>query len=104
KINFPKILEIRGKKPWEVQHLIDTMDLWKFGDRKSYTSLDLLAHVFHIPSPKVDIDGSLVGRVYWEEKDLDRIRAYCEKDVQTTAQVWAALNHLSVAEHFNMDK
>ncbi len=85
-IEIPVQLMIHGKKPWEILHL-DTMDLWKFGDYKNYTSLNLLAAVFNIPSPKDDIDGSMVQRVYWEEKDLERIRIYCEKDVITTAQL-----------------
>ncbi|NVO04009.1 MAG: ribonuclease H-like domain-containing protein, partial [Bacteroidetes bacterium] len=71
---------------WEIPHL-DTMELWKFGDYKSYTSLDLLASIFGIPTPKDDIDGSEIHRVYWEEKDLARIVTYCQKDVITVAKV-----------------
>ena len=85
-LQIPIQLNIHGKKPWEIMHL-DTMDLWKFGDYKNYTSLNLLAAVFNIPSPKDDIDGSMVHKVYWEENDLERIRIYCEKDVITTAQI-----------------
>ncbi|MFC1734007.1 3'-5' exonuclease [candidate division KSB1 bacterium] len=85
-IRIPDILDIAGKKPWEVAHL-DTMELWKFGDFKSYTSLDLLATVFNIPTPKDDIDGSQVAHVYWQEKNLDRIVTYCQKDVLTIAQL-----------------
>ena len=85
-IPIPSQLNIHGKKPWEVNH-VDTMDLWKFGDYKNYTSLNLLAAVFNIPSPKDDIDGSEVHRVYWKEKNLDRIKTYCEKDVITTSQL-----------------
>lgn len=85
-IKIPRILQISGLKPWEVQHL-DTMELWKFGDWKSYTSISLLAHVLGIPTPKDDIDGSDVARVYYEEKDLDRIEQYCRKDTLTVAQV-----------------
>ena len=85
-LKIPSQLNIQGKKPWEIMHL-DTMDLWKFGDYKNYTSLKLLAAVFNIPSPKDDIDGSMVHKVYWEENDLERIRIYCEKDVITTAQI-----------------
>lgn len=84
---FPKLLQLHGKKPWETDYLIDTMELWKFGDYKSYTSLKLLAAVLGFPSPKDDIDGSEVGRVYWQEKDLDRIARYCEKDVLATVQL-----------------
>jgi DNA polymerase elongation subunit (family B) len=86
-LKLPRILNIAGKKPWEIKHL-DTMELWKFGDYKNYTSLSLLASVFNIPTPKDDIDGSDVARVYWEEKNMERITTYCEKDVLTVAQLF----------------
>ena len=85
-IKLPKLLNIAGKKPWEVAHL-DTMELWKFGDYKNYTSLNLLANLFKIPTPKDDIQGSDVARVYWEDKDLKRIVKYCQKDVITVARL-----------------
>lgn len=85
---FPPALQITGKKPWETGHLLDTMELWKFGDRKNFTSLKLLAALLGFPSPKDDIDGSDVGRVYWSEKDLSRIAHYCEKDVLATIQLF----------------
>lgn len=85
-LKIPSQLEISGKKPWEVNHL-DTMELWKFGDYKSYTSLSLLTAIFDIPTPKDDIDGSMVGHVYWAENQLERIATYCEKDVIATAQL-----------------
>ena len=85
-VPLPEVLDLAGKKPWEVYHL-DTMHLWKFGDYKNYTSLKLLAALFGFPSPKDDIDGSEVGRVYWEERDLDRIARYCEKDVLAVVQL-----------------
>jgi len=85
-IKLPEQLCISGKKPWEICHL-DTMDLWKFGDYKNFTSLTLLAAVFGIPTPKDDIDGSMVGGVYWIDNQLDRICTYCQKDVVTTAQL-----------------
>jgi uncharacterized protein YprB with RNaseH-like and TPR domain len=85
-IDLPLILQMAGKKPWEIRHL-DTMELWKFGDFKNYTSLDLLTAVFDIPTPKDDIDGSMVGKVYWQDKDLERIREYCQKDVLAIAQL-----------------
>ena len=84
---LPAMLDLAGKKPWETKHLIDTMELWKFGDSKNYTSLKLLAAVLGFPSPKDDIDGSDVGRVYWEDNDLDRLSLYCEKDVLATVQL-----------------
>ena len=83
---IPTQLDIAGKKPWEINHL-DTMELWKFGDYKNYTSLNLLAAIFDIPTPKDDIDGSQVGQVYWEEQNLERIKTYCQKDVITTARL-----------------
>ena len=86
-VPLPEILDSAGKKPWEVSH-IDTMELWKFGDFKNYTSLELLAAVFDIPTPKDDIDGSQVGKVYWEDNDLERIVKYCQKDVLTIAQLF----------------
>lgn len=86
-IEIPAILNLQGKKPWEIQHL-DTMELWKFGDYKHYTSLNLLAAVLGIPTPKDDIDGSQVASVYYEENDLERIKIYCEKDVLTVAQIF----------------
>jgi DNA polymerase elongation subunit (family B) len=85
-IKLPKILDIAGKKPWEVKHL-DTMELWKFGDYKQYTSLELLTTIFNIPTSKDDINGSDVARVYWEENNLERIVRYCEKDVVAIAQL-----------------
>src|SRR4030095_4613428 len=85
-IPLPAVLDTPGKKPWEVNHL-DTMELWKFGDYKSYTSLLLLATILGIPTPKDDINGSIVWKVYWQDKDLDRIVRYCQKDVLTVAQI-----------------
>jgi len=97
-ISLPKMLDNAGKKPWETNHLIDTLELWKFGDYKNYTSLKLLAYVLGIPSPKDDIDGSMVSQVFWEEKNLDRIMEYCQKDVKTTVQVYLRLNGLPLVE------
>lgn len=86
-IQVPLTLDSRGQKPWEVQHL-DTLDLWRFGDYKNYTSLALLAHVFGISTPKDDIDGSQVCNVYWKDNDLQRIVTYCQKDVITIVQLF----------------
>jgi hypothetical protein len=83
---IPEILDNSGKKPWEVK-LLDTMDLWKFGDFKNYTSLELLTSVLGIPTPKDDIDGSKVAGVYYNDKDPERIVRYCEKDVLAIVQV-----------------
>ena len=89
---IPHILNVSGKKPWEVNHL-DTLELWKFGDFKSYTSLNLLAHSLGVPTSKDDIDGSMVWAVYWNDKDLQRIVTYCQKDVVTLAQIFLRMNH-----------
>ncbi|MFN8290210.1 MAG: 3'-5' exonuclease [Chitinophagaceae bacterium] len=88
---IPGLLNISGKKPWEVNHY-DTLEMWKFGDFKSYTSLNLLAATLGIATPKDDIDGSMVWKVYWEEKNLSRIVTYCQKDVVTVAQILLRMN------------
>ncbi len=85
-IKLPEPLDVAGKKPWEVP-FIDTLELWRFGDYKQYTSLNLLTQIFNIPTPKDDIDGSMVYDVYYKEKDLPRIIRYCEKDVLALAQL-----------------
>ncbi|KAB1063702.1 3'-5' exonuclease [Salibacter halophilus] len=101
-VKLPNLLDIAGKKPWEVRHL-DTMELWKFGDWKSYTSLELLAHIFNIPTPKDDIDGSEVRGVYYEENNLDRIVEYCQKDVVTTVQLFLRFKGENLIEEENID-
>ena len=90
-IKLPDVLDTSGKKPWEVNHL-DTMEMWKFGDRKNFTSLELLATLFDIPTSKDGIDGSQVSTVYYEEEDIERISKYCNKDVVVTAQLLLKLN------------
>lgn len=85
-LTIPEILDNAGKKPWEVK-LLDTMDLWKFGDYKNYTSLDLLTSVLGIPTPKDDIDGSMVAGIFYNDDDIKRIVYYCEKDVLAVARV-----------------
>ncbi len=101
-ISIPSILNISGKKPWEVNHF-DTLELWKFGDFKSYTSLNLLAHCLGIPTPKDDIDGSKVWSVYWIDKDLDRIVTYCQKDVATVAQIFLKISGDSLIKQENIE-
>lgn len=86
-LKLPRALDMAGKKPWEICHL-DTLELWRFGDYKHYTSLNLLTAVFGIPTPKDDIDGSMVADVYYRENDLKRIVKYCEKDVLAVAQLF----------------
>ncbi|TVZ58210.1 hypothetical protein NA63_0706 [Flavobacteriaceae bacterium MAR_2010_105] len=97
-IELPYKLNLFGKKPWEVPHL-DTLELWKFGDYKTYTSLKLLTNVLGIPSPKNDIDGSEVYRVFYEENNIDRIISYCEKDTIAVAQIFLRLRGDSLLDN-----
>jgi DNA polymerase elongation subunit (family B) len=97
-ITLPALLDIAGKKPWEIS-LLDTMELWKFGDFKHYTSLNLLTEIFDIPSPKDDIDGSMVGKVYWQDNDIERIAHYCEKDVTAVTQLYLRMNNLPLIQN-----
>ena len=91
KIDIPTSLELSGRKPWEINHIHDTLEMWKFGDYKHFTSLDLLARCLNLPSSKQDISGKDVGRVYWEENDIERISKYCQQDVVLTARVYRRL-------------
>jgi len=101
-LKLPPCLNIAGKRPWEIPHL-DTMELWKFGDFKNFTSLNLLARTLGIPTPKDDIDGRMVGDVYWKEKDLSRIITYCQKDVITVAQVFLRLQGEELIREDNIE-
>jgi predicted PolB exonuclease-like 3'-5' exonuclease len=100
-IKIPDVLDICGKKPWEVRHL-DTLEMWKFGDRKNYTSLELLAAVLGIASSKDSVDGSMVNMVYYKEKDIQKIAKYCEKDVIVTAQVYLKLTGKGILKNENV--
>ena len=101
-IPIPPWLDFQSMKPWET-NLVDTMQMWRFGDYKNYTSLNLLAACLGIPSPKGDIDGSMVGFVYWKENNLPRIVEYCQKDVVTVAQVLLRFRHLPLLEEENIE-
>ena len=101
-LKLPPILDNAGKKPWEVHHL-DTMELWKFGDFKHYTSLDLLTAIFDIPSPKNDMDGSQVAGVYWEENNLKRIVEYCQNDVQAIVQLMLRYKGMDLIKPENVE-
>ena len=90
-IKLPGILDISGKKAWQLDYIIDTLQLWKFGDYKHYTSLALMCEVFDIPSPKNSLDGSKVGEAYWKENKLDYIAEYCEQDVEAVAYLLAKM-------------
>ena len=101
-LKVPKMLDIKGKKPWQVNHLLDTLVLWRFGDYKNYTSLKLLAAVLGIPSPKNDIDGSQIHDTYWNKNDLKRICEYCERDVLTTAKVFLRIHNKQIPENLEV--
>jgi len=100
-IHLPEKLNLFGKKPWEIAHL-DTMELWKFGDYKHFTSLKLLTSILEIPSPKDDIDGSQVGFVFYKEKNIDRIVTYCEKDTIAVAQLLLRFNNEPLIEELSI--
>jgi len=99
---IPEILKLHGREPWDVPHLV-TLELWKFGDFKSYTSLNLLAHTLGIATSNVDIDGSKVHEVYWKEKNLPRIATYCQKDVVTVAQIFLRMNDETLIRPENIE-
>jgi hypothetical protein len=100
-IELPEKLNLFGKKPWEIPHL-DTMELWKFGDYKHFTSLKLLTSILNIPSPKDDINGSEVGTVFYKEKNIKRIVIYCEKDTIAIAQLLLRFNNEPLIEDMNI--
>ncbi|MBR5644077.1 MAG: 3'-5' exonuclease [Salinivirgaceae bacterium] len=99
---IPKILDCAGKKPWEITNL-DTLELWRFGDYKHYTSLDLLANIFNLPSPKENMDGCMVGRTYWDEHNIDSISEYCINDVVTICQLFLRYKGQPIIADTNVD-
>ncbi|WP_238430320.1 ribonuclease H-like domain-containing protein [Chitinophaga agri] len=96
-LSLPLPLQIHGFKPWEIP-MLDTMQLWRFGDYKNYTSLKLLTAILGIPTPKDDIDGSMVGKVYWQDHDLERIASYCQKDVVAVGQLMMRFKGIPLLE------
>jgi 3'-5' exonuclease len=100
-IPLPSVLNLSGRKPWETPHL-DTLDMWKFGDYKHYTSLDLLAAIFNIPSSKNGIDGSQVNHVYYKEKNLEKIKTYCMRDVIVLTQLFLKMKGLRIINEENI--
>lgn len=100
-LHLPTVLNVMGKKPWEVGHL-DTMEMWKFGDFKHYTSLDLLLAIFNIPSSKGVMDGSMVSKVYYQEGDLNKIAEYCVGDVVAIAQLFLKMKGISIINSENI--
>ncbi|HAX95537.1 MAG TPA: 3'-5' exonuclease, partial [Prolixibacteraceae bacterium] len=103
RVEIPNLLNITGMKPWETKEvLIDTLQLWKFGDFMHYTSLSLLCALLDIPTPKDDIDGSQVAHVYYVEKDIDRIIRYCEKDTLAVANLMLRYKGLEIVSPENM--
>ena len=102
-LEIPKSLQLQGKKPWEIIHQ-DTMEMWKFGDRRSYSSLELLAELMGIDGAKMDLSGDRVNHVFYKEKDLDRIAAYCGDDVIIVAQLYLRFHFLRIVEPQNIEK
>ncbi len=100
-ISLPKKLQFFGKKPWEIPHL-DTLEFWKFGDYKHYTSLKLLTSILGVPSPKIDIDGSQVAEVFYKEKNIERIVSYCERDTIAVAQLMLRFFNYPILEEENI--
>lgn len=100
-IQLPALLNLAGRKPWETPHL-DTMEMWKFGDYKHYTSLDLLSALFNIPSSKNGMDGSLVNAVYHQEKNIEKIKDYCMRDVVVLTQLYLKMKGLSFVNENNI--
>jgi predicted PolB exonuclease-like 3'-5' exonuclease len=98
---IPGVLNVSGKKPWEVNHL-DTMEMWKFGDYKHYTSLDLLAAIFEVPTSKGVMDGSMVSEVYHQQGDLNKIAEYCVGDVVAVAQLYLRMKGLPIIGQQNI--
>jgi len=103
RLEIPKSLQLQGKKPWEIIHQ-DTMEMWKFGDRRSYSSLELLAELMGIEGAKIDLSGDRVNNVFYKEKDLDRIAAYCGDDVIIVAQLYLRFHFLHIVEPQNIEK
>ena len=103
RLEIPKSLQLQGKKPWEIIHQ-DTMEMWKFGDRRSYSSLELLAELMGIEGAKIDLSGDRVNYVFYKEKDLDRIAAYCGDDVIIVAQLYLRFHFLIIVEPQNIEK
>jgi predicted PolB exonuclease-like 3'-5' exonuclease len=101
-LQIPLFLDFQNMKPWET-NMIDTFQYWRFGDYKHYTSLKLLAAALNVPSPKDDIDGSMVGDVYWKEKNLERIVTYCQKDVVTTANIVLRFKNLPLLSNSQVE-
>ncbi|MBT3301022.1 MAG: 3'-5' exonuclease [Bacteroidetes bacterium] len=102
-LTLPEALDIQGKKPWETEHLLDTMHLWRFGDYKSYTGLNLLCNIMDIPTPKDDIEGKDVWQVYWKEKNIKRIVNYCEKDVVAIARLFQRFKGIALLKEEDIE-
>ncbi len=102
-VEIPRALQIAGKKPWEIQHL-DTLEMWKFGDKKHYISLDLLACIFDIPSSKGELSGDKVNFTYHKENDLPKIASYCREDIIVLAQVFLKYQNMDLVKEENIER
>ncbi|RFS16047.1 ribonuclease H-like domain-containing protein [Emticicia sp. C21] len=101
-ITLPRVLQVSGKKPWEINH-IDTLDLWKFGDYKNYTSLDLLAAIFDIPGGETEVSGELINDIYYKEKDKAKIEQYCAEYIVVLTQLYMKMNNWSLINENNIE-
>ena len=100
---IPEKLNLFGKKPWEIPHL-DTLEMWKFGDKKHYTSLELLSEILHIPTSKNELSGDMVNTAFYKEQDLDKIARYCREDVVVLAQLYLRYQHLELVQEDNIER
>lgn len=102
-IEIPKALQVAGKKPWEIPHL-DTLEMWKFGDKKHYTSLELLSEILDIPTSKDELSGDMVNATFYKGQDLDKIARYCREDVIVLAQLYLRYQHLELVNEDNIER
>lgn len=100
---IPKALQLQGKKPWEVVHQ-DTIEWWRFGDKKGYVSLELLAEIMGIGNVKTDLSGDKVNYTFYIEKDLEKIKKYCAEDVITLAQLFLRFNFIDYIQEKNIQR
>jgi len=87
-ITLPKILPTYNDKPWETK-VVDTKEVWGFNSYIGLSSLDLICASLDVESPKNgDLKGDLLHQFYYsEKKDINKIKEYCEKDVEATIKL-----------------
>jgi hypothetical protein len=84
---------VSNKKPWEI-NILDTTELFSFGNylQGRYLGLELLSCSLGVDSPKTEMEGSKVNSTYWNDRDLEKIKKYCELDVDTVIEVLASVS------------